>query len=332
MRRMRSGSLLLVLAAGALAIAGCASSQRVARTDFSTLEWPTGNPRVRLESVIRSRHDLGRRDVFSWVVGRRAEALFTRPHGVAWDGEDLIVTDPAARRILRIGKGGQVKFSPVGVVEEPIGVAACSRGLIVTDVGSGGVALVDRQLRFVRWLAEDLDRPTGVACHGEVVWVVETGAQRIVALAGDGRRSFGQRGAEPGEFNYPTAAAFGNGRLYVGDTLNFRIQSLDPETGTALDSFGRLGDAPGEMPRIKGVAVDKSGHVWVSDAFLDMVSIYSADGGYLLGIGRQGIGPAEFAFPAGIAAHPDGRIAVVDSLNRRIQVFRVVEPPPEGED
>ena len=38
--------------------------------------------------------------------------------------------------------------------------------------------------------------------------------------------------------------------------------------------------------------------------------------------------PGRFSFPAGIAAHPDGRIAVVDSLNRRVQVFRLVGAPP----
>jgi hypothetical protein len=45
-----------------------------------------------------------------------------------------------------------------------------------------------------------------------------------------------------------------------------------------------------------------------------------------MSLGRTGTEPGEFSFPAGIAAHPDGRVAVVDSLNRRLQVFRVLAP------
>ncbi|MCB1035215.1 MAG: hypothetical protein KDD47_15410, partial [Acidobacteria bacterium] len=70
---------------------------------------------------------------------------------------------------------------------------------------------------------------------------------------------------------------------------------------------------------------------WVADAHLDRVSLYQASGELLASLGGRGTGPAEFSFPAGIAAHPDGRVAVVDSFNRRLQVFQRVGPnPAEG--
>ena len=62
----------------------------------------------------------------------------------------------------------------------------------------------------------------------------------------------------------------------------------------------------------------------MSDAHLDQVSIYTAEGQLLLSLGRSGSAPGEFAFPAGVAAHPDGRVAVADALNRRVQVFRLL--------
>ena len=107
--------------------------------------------------------------------------------------------------------------------------------------------------------------------------------------------------------------------------MNFRIQRLDATTGRYIDDFGILGDAAGEMPRIKGVAVDAAGHVWVSDAHLDQISLYDNEGALLLSIGNQGTQHGQFAFPAGVAAHPDGRVAIVDSLNRRLQIMRGVE-------
>ena len=81
------------------------------------------------------------------------------------------------------------------------------------------------------------------------------------------------------------------------------------------------------MPRLKSVAVDAQGHLWVSDAHLDRVSLYDDRGALLISIGGRGDEPGRFSFPAGIAAHADGRVAVVDSLNRRVQLFRVTGPP-----
>ena len=76
------------------------------------------------------------------------------------------------------------------------------------------------------------------------------------------------------------------------------------------------------MPRLKGLAVDAHGRIWITDAYLDQVALYDRQGRHLMSFGGAGTGPGEFAFPAGIAAHHDGRVAIVDSLNQRIQVFR----------
>jgi DNA-binding beta-propeller fold protein YncE len=147
----------------------------------------------------------------------------------------------------------------------------------------------------------------------------------VVVLEPDGSRHFiGYRGNGDGAFNFPTTLAAANGWLWVGDTLNFRIQRLDPNSGVVLGTFGRLGDHAGEMPRIKGIAIDSAGHPWVSDAHLDRVSVYSTEGELLISIGSGGSAPGQFSFPAGVAAHPSGRVAVVDMLNRRVQIFRVM--------
>ena len=188
--------------------------------------------------------------------------------------------------------------------------------------------MLDRELKLIRWVARDLDRPTGVACSTSRVFVAETAHHRILVFGpGDRREAIGRRGNGPGEFNFPTSLTLDSGKLIVGDTLNFRIQRVEPATGRFLDSFGTLGDAPGEMPRLKGIAVDRAGHLWVADAHMDRVSIFLREGRLLLSLGGSGDRVDEFSFPAGIAAHPDGRVAVVDSLNRRVKIFRVA---PEG--
>ena len=95
------------------------------------------------------------------------------------------------------------------------------------------------------------------------------------------------------------------------------------------DEFGQLGDVSGTMPRLKGLSIDAAGHLWVSDAWLDQVSLYTRDGDLLMSLGGAGAAPGRFNFPAGIAAHVDGRVAVVDAQNRRVQVFDLLDVPEE---
>lgn len=323
---MRNARSLLT---SALFLAGaCSGLYRVERSRIPDLAWPPESPRVRLESLLPLAGDLTRGGrVLDWLGGGRGDELFRRPFAVAWDGDDLLVADPDTGRIGRIRPDGSLLSAPAGAVDHPIGLAVCDPGIVVTDSRQGRVALLGEDLHRLRWLAEDLDRPTGVACRDERIFVVETGRHRLVILEADGARSYlGRRGAAPGELNFPTAVAVEGGSLWVGDTLNFRLQRLDASSGRPLATFGRLGDAPGEMPRLKGMAVDGAGHLWVSDAHLDRVSLYRSDGVLLLSLGGTGGEPGELSFPAGLAAHPDGRVAVVDSLNRRIQVFRLLEP------
>jgi len=314
--------LLLLLAAG------CTNYRAMAVQPPDGPGWPADDPRVRLLSVIELHGRLERNAarLLSRLGGDGATFAFRRPYAVTWDGEDLLVTDPDAGRVARIDRRGRIHLSPERAVAHPIGLAVCSFGIVVTDAVEGRVALLDHELSRVRWLAEDLSRPTGVACSGDRLFIVETGAHRVLVMTPDGEpQTFGGRGSAAGSFNFPTSIAVDGDALLIGDTLNFRIQRLAVSTGEPLGGFGQLGDSPGEMPRTKGITIDNAGQVWVTDAHLDRVSLYTPDGTLLVSLGNRGSGVAQFSFPAGVAAHPDGRVAVVDSLNRRLQVFQVLE-------
>lgn len=301
-----------------------------AQSQEPVFAWPPGAPRVRLEAVIEPRAGKISR-FFRKIAGKPEESLLIRPYGVAWDGDDLLVTDPDAGQLLRLSRRGRVLGSFGGRLASPIGVAVCRDGIVVSDSQAGAVWLLDRALKVAQTLAEKLDRPTGITCDEDEIYVAETGAHRILVLTTEGlRRTLGVRGSAEGELNFPTFLALDGDVLWIGDTLNFRLQGLDAETGAPLASFGGLGDAPGEMPRIKGLAVDGEGHLWVADAHLDLVALFRRDGTFLMELGQTGSGPGELSFPAGIAIRADGRVAVVDSLNRRLQIFSILPPPSEG--
>lgn len=255
------------------------------------------------------------------VTGRSDEPLFARPYGVAWDGDAIVVADPDAGRVVRIDPIGRVVLSAV-TDGEPIGVAVCEGRILVSDARLGRVDELDRRLRRVAVVAEGLDRPTGVACAGDLAIVAETGAHRLLAIARDGtRREIGSRGSGLGEFNFPIAVAVRGDEIYAGDAMNFRIQRGDLATGQFTSAFGGLGDAHGELPRLKGIAVDAGGNLWVTDAHLDEIAAYGPDGRYLASIAGPGGEDGGFSFPAGIAISASGSMAVADSLNRRVLVF-----------
>lgn len=309
-------------------LSGCSAYRAVEQAYDSGPAWPAEAPRVRLASTIDlgGRLERGMLKALHRLGDEPSAALFRRPYAVAWAGDDLIVADPDARRVVRIDPRGRMAFTPDGLFSMPVGVASCPAGVVVTDSVSGRAGLLSAGMRLDRWLAQDLERPTGIACDENDYFVVETGRHQIVKLDPGGERTvLGGRGDGPGRFNFPTSIATHGREVLVGDALNFRIQSFDADSGEYVSEFGRLGDAPGEMPRIKGIAVDRRGQVWVTDGHLDTVSLYDLDGNLLISIGGTGSSPGEFSFPTGVAVHPDGRVVVVDSLNRRLQILRLAD-------
>ncbi len=313
----------LLLLAMTLAVGGCSRIRKPMEPDLASYQWPPGDPKVRLVEVLDGSSGTRRGFLSRWAGLRKSKQLFRRPFGIAWAGSDLLIADPGAGRVFLLTGDGQIRRSAANLFESPIGVAACGGKLFVSDSKTGKIARLSRQLRVEEWIAEDLQRPTGLACGPRGVFIAETARHRIVIIRPDASRgTVGRRGEKMGEFNYPTTLSLKGDFLWVGDTLNFRVQRIDLSTQTASKAFGKLGDSPGEMPRIKGIAVDSVGRLWISDGYLDQVSIYDENGNFLLSMGRRGAGPAEFTFPAGIAANPDGRIAIADSLNGRIQIFQ----------
>ena len=78
-------------------------------------------------------------------------------------------------------------------------------------------------------------------------------------------------------------------------------------------------EAPLERPC--GVAIDGSGHVYVSDARNDRIRKYTTDGAFISGWGTSGSGDGQFDAPRGVAVDGVGNVYVADGGNNRIQRF-----------
>jgi DNA-binding beta-propeller fold protein YncE len=149
----------------------------------------------------------------------------------------------------------------------------------------------------------------------------------FVALAEPGGpwQRFGSHGSGVGEFDLPVATAFLGNSLLVLDARNCRVVSIDDIGGGGWAAYGERGlpgpgdPAEGRFADPRGLAVDTSGRIWVSDPGADRVTrIDSIDGG---GWTEVPLPPAPApALPLGLGAAGDG-VAVLDAGNRRIVVL-----------
>ena len=271
------------------------------------------------------------RKLWDAVSGGAEAPVMKQPYGIALGAGRVYVVDPAGRavHVYDVRDGGYSKIDVDG--ESPIGIAALGGRLFLTDsVGDRVICLDQSGKRVWRIGAEaGLLRPTGIVAADDRVLVVDTLAHAVVAIGVDGRviDRFGSRGAEPGQFNYPTSIARDStGRLYVVDSMNFRVQLFTPQ-GRFVSAFGQAGDGSGDFSRPKGVALDGGGHVYVVDGLQDVVQIFDASGRFLLAFGQPGHDEGEFWLASGIAIGGD-RIYVSDSSNGRVQVFDYLKVAP----
>ena len=175
--------------------------------------------------------DSSGRLLLSWGSG-----MFDFPHGLDLDDAGNVwVADQRGHRV--------VKFDAEG-----------NQLLVIGERGTPG----DPPL---------LNEPTDVvvAPSGEI-FITEghsfaPGANRVSRFAADGTflLSWGNTGSGPGEFNVPhTIALDSQGRVFVGDRANNRIQIFDQQ-GTLLDIWYQFG-------RPSGLAIGDDDRIYVADS------------------------------------------------------------------
>jgi DNA-binding beta-propeller fold protein YncE len=119
------------------------------------------------------------------------------------------------------------------------------------------------------------------------------------------------------------------GVVYVanrGNENNFgmrvnKVKIGAPGEEELLAEFYRWGQADGRGNWPFGVAIDSQENVYVSDDWLNQISIFDKDGNFQTKWGKAGSGDGELFRPAGLICDKDDNLLVVDSGNNRIQKF-----------
>lgn len=338
--------------AGIVLAAGCAGAGFDDRPPFpperpaEDLAWPPDRPRVRFLATLGGSADLPHRR--SWLralaslVAGSEGTSFVRPVGIAARAGLLAIADPGVPALFLLDTREQrlrVVRAPGGVpLESPVGVAVATDGrrVFLADSALARVLVLGPRGDVQgRWGEGALARPASVAlddARGRL-YVADAQAQRVLALDAATGAVVGERGAwgtGSGEFRWPSFVTVDPaGRLYVVDSLNFRVVVFDSE-GAVVGGFGHAGDGSGDFARPKGVALTPAGELCVVDALFDAVQVFDPGGALLLTVGRRGTGPGEFWLPTGAAVDERGRLYVADSYNHRVQAFELVPPPADA--
>jgi phosphodiesterase/alkaline phosphatase D-like protein len=110
--------------------------------------------------------------------------------------------------------------------------------------------------------------------------------------------------------------------IYVLDSGRQEIDEFEAD-GTYLAQFGGPGEEPGTFPagdRLAGIAIDSTtGDVLVSNESNDVITRFSATGGYVSQFGRPGSGDGQFSGPTGVALDSHGAVYVADPGNSRVE-------------
>jgi DNA-binding beta-propeller fold protein YncE len=276
--------------------------------------------------------------VLNVVAGEPEYRMMVRPYSIAVDSHGrAIVTDPGAAGV-HIFDFEQHKYKFIerkDKKEDPMRAPQCvaldaKDNIYVTDSEAGKIFVFDSSGKYRRALGSlkggegYFKRPTGIAVDSATqrIYVTDTLRNKIFALDMQGQvmQVIGKPGTGKGEFYYPTELRLDHDNLLVVDAMNFRVQWFG-RNGDTEGAMGQVGDAPGQMFRPKGVAVDSEDHLYIVDGFSGLVQVFDRQGRLLYYFGKRGGKLGEFQLPSGLFIDHDDRVFVVDSFNRRVQVF-----------
>jgi iron(III) transport system ATP-binding protein len=267
--------------------------------------------------------------VTNWAMPA-AGAKIPSPRGLAFDTNgDLFVLDDAGRLLVFGVDGQQYRhwFMPESEVGNPEGICLFQDGRIaVADTHYHRVVFFDRagevlsmhgelgqdpgQFVYLSAITQDPDGNYYVCEYG--------GNDRVQKFDVDGnfQVAFGGFGTEDGQFQRPMGIVWLDGRLYVADAINNRIQTFRDD-GQFVGVLGTEVDRP-RLHYPYDLTAGPGGDLFAIEYGGNRVTRLNLHGQTLETYGSTGHGVGQFSTPWGLAVDSDGRIVVADTGNRRL--------------
>ncbi len=216
-------------------------------------------------------------------------------------------------------------------VTEEVAVAPDGRTYVLTK-SLKKIVIYNPQRKPIKEIKFDW-QPTSLAVRDNYLYVTTRRGVMIGDLDGRLLTTFGKWGKAPGEFDLPGGIVVGDdGKIYVADSLNYRVQALTKD-GKPIWQYGKPLPESGAI-QYRGsdrkfglpasIALDQNGHLYVVDGLSSEIVVLEANSGkYVRTIGDIGQDDGFFYYPDGIAYAGGGTLVIADKFNDRVQVFRV---------
>lgn len=262
--------------------------------------------------------------------GPATEAMLNFPTAVAVDAQGhLYIADTMNHRVRRVDAStgiiatiagtGQARFSGDGgpadraALNEPAALAIdAQEQLYIADQSNNRVRAVDLKTGIIRTIAG-----TGSATYD-----------------GDGRL------ATESSLAGPSGLVVAAGTLYIADTFNGRIRSIDLSTGMMATVAGDGGSyryqSPDDPPsssvsRPSGIVLDQAGNLFLTDSDSHLIRRWDRATGLVTRIAGTGSASsagdggaalvAGLSYPFGIVADGERTLLIADTFNHRIRIL-----------
>lgn len=126
--------------------------------------------------------------------------------------------------------------------------------------------------------------------------------------------AFGSQGTAPGQFQRPSGMLWHDGRIYIVDAFNNRIQVFSEE-GEFLEV---LGGAEADLNYPYDICLSEARELFVVEYAAGRVSKFDLRGNLLGRYGGAGSADSQFKTPWGMTVDAHGRVFVADTGNRRV--------------
>lgn len=201
-----------------------------------------------------------------------------------------------------------------------------------------------------------LNEPTGLAVRDEALYIADQSNNRIrrvqlstnviTTIAGDGTAAYSgdQVPADQTSLSGPSGVALaGKETLYVADTFNSRIRSVDGASGQIATAVGDGGtyryqgpDEPDSLSlsRPTAIAVDHDERLYLTDSDSHLIRVWDPQTKTIRRL--SGTGMAQFGgdggdalagslnYPFGVAVGANGIVYIADTFNHRIRALTAI--------
>lgn len=267
---------------------------------------------------------------------------FDAPSDVSVSKFGLIyVVDGVNNSVKAFSRSGKFAFSfgrkgsGDGEFRFPLGIDIDGSGRVyIADSGNHRIQIFDPRGKFIAKIRipAQKDRPadpTDVAvddsrnrCYvvdndNHYILVYDLSTFKLI-------KTYGAPGTDKRGFRYPFLMTLDKDKyLYIVDVINTRVQVLNPK-GLFVAFIGGWGVEKGEFFRPKGIAIDKTGRVYVSDSYLGVIQVFDTNGEFYSVLGDPEKGTVKkFKSPVGLSIDKNNRLYVVEMFANKVSVYLI---------